>query len=381
MAQPIAISRLHVPRRGSNDNGASSVPRGSAMSFGGLSFNSFALDSRMTGTSPMNLQSYQSSSYVPKMEATYMRDYRCCDVALESMFELLQHYEEFHAGQHVPGPRSAVELPLFSTDLSDFDPLDDMDMDPPPKQGFQPQPHFGRQPRGTQVNTNLINAFQGASLNTPTAPRTGAPFNPTVSSVNTPTLETRTVHASSLSRSSSDTDRPDSASLRLGEIAAQHGTITDPAKRLQGKNGSNASSASSPTANNNNDLAKRMREGPALGMPAPFTEEVKPFKCPVIGCEKSYKNQNGLKYHRSHGHQKQQLQENGDGTMSIVDPVTSMPYPGSMGMEKEKPHQCDYCGKRYKNLNGLKYHRQHNNQCNPELQMGIGLNVNVAGMM
>lgn len=26
-----------------------------------------------------------------------------------------------------------------------------------------------------------------------------------------------------------------------------------------------------------------------------------------------------------------------------------------MGMEKEKPHKCEYCNKRYKNLNGLKY--------------------------
>jgi hypothetical protein len=28
----------------------------------------------------------------------------------------------------------------------------------------------------------------------------------------------------------------------------------------------------------------------------------KPFKCTVPGCEKSYKQQNGLKYHRIHGH-------------------------------------------------------------------------------
>ena len=28
-------------------------------------------------------------------------------------------------------------------------------------------------------------------------------------------------------------------------------------------------------------------------------QEDKPFKCPVIGCEKAYKNQNGLKYHKS----------------------------------------------------------------------------------
>lgn len=38
-----------------------------------------------------------------------------------------------------------------------------------------------------------------------------------------------------------------------------------------------------------------------------------------------------------------------------------------MGMEKEKPYKCDVCGKRYKNLNGLKYHKSHSPPCNPEL--------------
>jgi transcription factor SFP1 len=86
-------------------------------------------------------------------------------------------------------------------------------------------------------------------------------------------------------------------------------------------------------------------------------EESKPHRCPVIGCDKAYKNLNGLKYHRTHGHQSQKLQDNGDGTFSIIDPDTSAPYPGAQGMEKEKPYNCDVCGKRYKNLNGLKYVR------------------------
>lgn len=87
--------------------------------------------------------------------------------------------------------------------------------------------------------------------------------------------------------------------------------------------------------------------------------ENKPYKCPVIGCEKMYKNQNGLKYHRAHGHQNQQLHQNPDGTVSIIDPLSNTPYPDGMGMEKDKPYQCEICGKRYKNLNGLKYHRAH----------------------
>ena len=87
--------------------------------------------------------------------------------------------------------------------------------------------------------------------------------------------------------------------------------------------------------------------------------EHKPFKCPVIGCEKTYKNQNGLKYHRLHGHQNQKLKENPDGTISIIDPESNTPYLDGAGMEKDKPYRCEVCGKRYKNLNGLKYHRGH----------------------
>ena len=62
-------------------------------------------------------------------------------------------------------------------------------------------------------------------------------------------------------------------------------------------------------------------------------------------------------------------------------------------MEKEKPYRCEVCGKRYKNLNGLKYHRQHSPPCNPDLKLNSGAlgglpgagsnlggaNVNVAG--
>ena len=84
--------------------------------------------------------------------------------------------------------------------------------------------------------------------------------------------------------------------------------------------------------------------------------------------DKSYRNANGLKYHKTHGHQNQRLQENGDGTFSILDPDNNQPYPGTIGMEKEKPYKCDVCHKRYKNLNGLKYHKTHSPPCNPELQ-------------
>ncbi len=57
-------------------------------------------------------------------------------------------------------------------------------------------------------------------------------------------------------------------------------------------------------------------------------------------------------------------------------------------MEKEKPYRCDSCGKRYKNHNGLKYHRGHAAACNPEPRPATlpganpmqAMGVNVAGV-
>src|SRR5215469_18318156 len=53
----------------------------------------------MTGTSPFAFQSpsFHSSSYLPKLEANFMRDFSCCGVTLPTLHDLLQHYEEAHA--------------------------------------------------------------------------------------------------------------------------------------------------------------------------------------------------------------------------------------------------------------------------------------------
>lgn len=68
----------------------------------------------------------------------------------------------------------------------------------------------------------------------------------------------------------------------------------------------------------------------------------RPYKCKISGCNKSYKNPGGLKYHLHHGH----CEDTGDPEMNNM---------------LHKPYQCTVpdCGKRYKNLNGLKYHTEH----------------------
>ncbi|KAF9975573.1 hypothetical protein BGZ65_008203, partial [Modicella reniformis] len=81
----------------------------------------------------------------------------------------------------------------------------------------------------------------------------------------------------------------------------------------------------------------------------------KPYRCTVHGCDKAYKNPNGLKYHNQHGH-------------------CSMPGANDDDKNNSKPYRCTFldCGKCYKNLNGLKYHIEHSH---PNLAAALYANL------
>lgn len=367
-------------------------------------------------------------------------------------------------------PNQSIDTNAFASTQPnlDLDTIDDMEMDdamgvsdsttsqmfssqvPSTQGGFT-----SSNQRVPQLNLSMLQGqgLRGSQPGTPIASgHTLLQNNPTVSSVNTPTLSSNPLQNSQF-RNTPDSSGPgtpaeidESVIGGFGDLTMQGGVlppngqfsgfgggndmvdlcIDEPAKRLFSPNGGfggQSSQAHLKLGNSqygpNSEIARRIREQqmlagvPDTGVSIFPNEEPKPFRCPVIGCEKAYKNQNGLKYHkavslktpksfpwtiflstfsnktRQHGHNNQQLHENGDGTFSIVNPETSAPYPGTMGMEKEKPYRCDVCGKRYKNLNGLKYHKLHSPPCNPDLQLasrglnvgGVmqGQNINVAG--
>jgi transcription factor SFP1 len=499
----------------------------------------------MAGTSPFPYQSpsYHSSSYLPKLEANFMRDFACCGLTLPTLHDLLQHYEESHAQQtpqslrtaaatqrardnSTPNSKAAIaaqassavqqqaqqqqsqqrmanlQMPQSGSNMGgiqlmrqqqsqpstpvqknlqvghDVDEVEDMEMDDDipmdqtaeaTAQSNQPvqQSMFGQQQRpalSLNANTMQHSGLRTSQPPTPAASGFGFQHNPTVSSVNTPTLSTRTMQQT-FSPDSSVPGTPageleDDFNLQRMNMGKMNNMgfpfgygqsdlglelcIDEPAKRLFSPNGGSSNQRAlqqqfaqfglgqGQLGNSGDVMAYRQQQAMAMNemggnhaaaAALMLGEEHKPFRCPVIGCEKAYKNQNGLKYvlttlsaadsfwlvryHKSHGHQTQQLHENGDGTFSIVNPETSAPYPGTLGMEKEKPYKCEVCGKRYKNLNGLKYvsgkhipspvprslanphqHKQHSPPCNPELKLNnhmaaVGLNnlgVNVAGL-
>ncbi|KAI9598528.1 hypothetical protein BDF19DRAFT_411204 [Syncephalis fuscata] len=107
----------------------------------------------------------------------------------------------------------------------------------------------------------------------------------------------------------------------------------------------------------------------------------RPYRCAVPGCEKSYKNANGLKYHNLHGHcngtasaasGSHNVTHNGNGADGALANATR-------GVQV-KPYRCTIpeCGKSYKNLNGLKYHVEHAHPGAVALPLGKKAHVKAA---
>lgn len=218
-----------------------------------------------------------------------------------------------------------------------------MDMDDGPFQLDQPQqtmnnsqPSFNQMNNGmAPLNVNVANTMQqhrGLKTSSPTTPNAGHQAfglqnNPTVSSVNTPTFGNQALQ-NAQSQTSPYTSQPGTpgeldpdfaqnyaAGMPLGPPMATGNDldwtkinamgndapsqfIDDPAKRLYSKQGGynqQQLQALRIAQMGGNTQQTTGLNGATLGFPV---EEEKPFKCPVHGCEKAYKNQNGLKYHK-----------------------------------------------------------------------------------
>ena len=174
-------------------------------------------------------------------------------------------------------------------------------------------PRFVNNPTVSSVNTPTLSAHpkQPRHLQSPNTSVPGTPgeldpdfvgFVGNMSVVNN-TARTRTVQPPFETYDIGPGDmRPDDEALNP--------CIDDPAQRLSNLNGGMNSGPpmshrmlGSTQYGPDSELARRIRDQQKLaGLPdtmsGPNNEEPKPFRCPVIGCEKAYKNQNGLKYHK-----------------------------------------------------------------------------------
>jgi transcription factor SFP1 len=214
-----------------------------------------------------------------------------------------------------------------------------MDMDDNTRTIQQTRQLFGQQQR-PQLHLNSSGlphqALRTSQPPTPAAVSFGFQNNPTVSSVNTPTLTTqqglpqRGQQFGQDANGDEDEDLPgmpmkmnlgnmNLGGAQLGGLAfGALGTIDDPAKRLYSPGGTTQMTSQQRALDQQLQMQQQLQQhlqamnldlsqfpagtDPALilqqmtALMMPPAEEHKPFRCPVIGCEKAYKNQNGLKY-------------------------------------------------------------------------------------
>ncbi|KAG0180213.1 hypothetical protein DFQ28_001615 [Apophysomyces sp. BC1034] len=267
------------------------------------------------------------------LEANFCRDFACCGLILNDLHDLLQHYEECHVRledddgslyDEDSGPWSPSSL-SFSSDCS------------------------------TAPNSPTLTDDHLSSSNINTLKKKAAAYLSDLYNTS------GTASPITLAVPPSSTD--DTYDTTCGPV---DDTAAAPAKKSSGKKRSYTQIANHPT--NALDLltqsaVKKLALVANGDLPTPsaiLTDEDflaqagallatanmnvnadKPYKCPVPGCDKAYKNPNGLKYHNQHGHCNLVSDEN--------ENVASKPYQCTIGD----------CGKRYKNLNGLKYHIEH----------------------
>ncbi|KAI0822139.1 hypothetical protein BC628DRAFT_1327946 [Trametes gibbosa] len=184
-----------------------------------------------------------------------------------------------------------------------------------------------------------------------------------------------------LSNSAGNTPDSTPASSRVASPTPGNST----AYRAVAPSGSQNALASGSNAAASSSGAASPRASTTLSRPASSLLLSKPFRCPKPNCNKSYKQANGLKYHMTHGScnfappkDLEHLQEllaskrsekaakaGENGTMTSESDVT-LSDAELREVEKEaerrlRPYACGVgdCQRRYKNMNGLRYHYQH----------------------
>jgi len=115
------------------------------------------------------------------------------------------------------------------------------------------------------------------------------------------------------------------------------------------------------------------RASTTLSRPATSLLLSKPFRCPKPNCNKSYKQANGLKYHMTHGSCNFAPPKDLEHLQALLESKRSQKDNGEPISESElrevereaerrlRPYACGVgeCQRRYKNMNGLRYHYQH----------------------
>lgn len=271
-------------------------------------------------------------------EQDFCRDFTCCGAKLIDLHALVEHFEDVHVrvvpSDSYPFPMTGSGVPSVIPDVlppapAGMDP-DEMEMDDAPSptsSNTPPQTPVAHPPASAFDTTSVFLPYCRTSDLGPTAFYNGPP---------------------SMQRSHSTGPHVNGPGIQPALL-----TRTPEETPVAAPSAASSSSALKVTVNGN----RRIITGPILpnaaSDPRPPLPGGKPFRCPTPNCTKSYKQANGLKYHLTHG----------QCSFLPPDPVLEN-LTEKEADERLRPFVCAVgtgpggkgggCGRRYKNMNGLR---------------------------
>jgi transcription factor SFP1 len=308
------------------------------------------------------------SPFLPHVEQDILKDFSCCGVELSDLHALIRHYEDKHAaGIEEEDDSMAMDLDGYEGDNL-----------PATYTATRDKPDIAELKRRARFNVmqnlGVSNSVFDFDFDVKTIKRT-APFPSPALSRGESMFEYGSQWSSS---QSSPIETPDQSFPSTPVTVPLHDLDVHATKEWTAADWAQLpiNQVSQPQS------IKRPRqqlhqEAPGVVSPENTIVVDKPYKCKNLGCDKAYKNMNGLKYHRMHGVcNKNNLAhtnlENGSPApqtppaSSVSTPAPSVPGSPALSLHssfnnpvvEEKKYSCEKCSKRYKNLNGLKYHKK-----------------------
>ncbi|CAD6887168.1 unnamed protein product [Tilletia laevis] len=300
-----------------------------------------------------------STSYGHKLDTTFCRSFQCCGKPLDDLHELLAHYEDEHTkddfdddftesmddamsddgssrSSKSPSPRMINSTPALLK-RKGFDTADDRDsldshLNASKKRSYGSFSLNG--PTGANVHQSLRRALIDGgvgsrrvpgspsiySANSPfSTPGSSMPGTPALDQENEAYFSANAFAGLSLRPATSDDHQmPSCAPPNLffpaagGSNSNMNGQASkrdrmNNASALNSSLGSASISAQTAAAVAAHEALSKVTGGGGTGLGGVGSSncggmDSKPFKCPEPGCDKAYKQMNGLKYHKLHGH-------------------------------------------------------------------------------
>lgn len=249
------------------------------------------------------------------MESTFCKNFVCCSIPLDDLHDLLEHYEQAHC--HQSSSATATNDSSSSTERPDLVVFDDED-------------------EWSGTESGSTNPSTRPGFDRSRSPPEDWPVSSFISkdSSNHSRRKHQTDHWSKM-----EDGFGIPPSLLDGQNPANPTSSADPHQFLLMADG-DEDGLGSGKCDWNTECRPRSDASKKQRLASEQLDWQKPYRCSVPGCEKAYKQPNGLKYHQTHGHCSQ--------TALTIE-------------EESKSFVCHdlVCGKRYKSVNGLRYHYQH----------------------